>query len=190
MKANIKEWNLTEDGFFKLLEWLDADADAAAIKYEKIRQKLIKIFAYRGCLIPEELADETIDRVVRKIDELKTNYTGDQRLYFYGVAQNIHREYLRKQMRQNIVLPTPPINETIEREHQCLEECLKKLPKAERLLILEYYRDEKQAKISRRKFLAGEMSPNTLRKKTQRIREKLKNCINECLSGDDKIQSP
>jgi hypothetical protein len=39
-----KEWVLTKESFEALLAWLDANPEAAAIKYEQIRTRLIKIF--------------------------------------------------------------------------------------------------------------------------------------------------
>jgi hypothetical protein len=56
---------------------------------------LIKIFVCRGCANAEELADETINRVVSKVQEIITNWQGDPALYFYKVAQNIYREWWR-----------------------------------------------------------------------------------------------
>ena len=65
-----KQWSLTKEAFDSLLSWLDPDREWAGEKYEVIRARLIKVFAYRGCHTPEELADETINRVAKKIDEV------------------------------------------------------------------------------------------------------------------------
>ena len=56
-------WVLTQEDFDRLLRWLDANLEAAGKEYEAIRQRLIKIFARRGCSEAEDLADETINRV-------------------------------------------------------------------------------------------------------------------------------
>ena len=56
-----KEWDLNQNAFDNLLEWLDADRDRAAEKYEAIRLRLIKIFLCRGCSEAEELSDETVE---------------------------------------------------------------------------------------------------------------------------------
>src|ERR1044072_6747769 len=90
------EWNLTQDAFDKFLTWLNPNREQAATKYEEVRRKLIKIFACRGCAEAEDLADETINRVIRKMQELIDSYVGDPALYFYGVARNVHLEYVRK----------------------------------------------------------------------------------------------
>ena len=78
-----KKWELTQAAFEKLLAWLDTDRDRAGSKYETIRLRLIKIFTCRGCLEVEELADETINRVVSRVDEVASDYQGDHpSLYF------------------------------------------------------------------------------------------------------------
>src|SRR5882762_2150995 len=90
-----KKWAITQEAFDGLLGWLDTNRDQAAQKYEKIRTRLIKIFICRGCGEADDLADETINRVTAKVDSIANSYTGDPALYFYGVAQKVHLEYLR-----------------------------------------------------------------------------------------------
>ncbi|MFL6230009.1 MAG: hypothetical protein ACJ741_14655, partial [Pyrinomonadaceae bacterium] len=65
-----KQWTLTRDAFEGLLTWLDSDREQAGKKYEDIRSSLIKIFTWRGVAEAEELADETINRVARKVKDL------------------------------------------------------------------------------------------------------------------------
>ncbi len=97
-----KEWFLTQEAFDALLAWLDPDREAAALKYETVRLRLIKIFACRGCSEAEDLADETINRVTSKLPEIQASYTGEPARYFYGVANKIHLEYTRRK-------PVPPL---------------------------------------------------------------------------------
>ena len=63
-----KDWFLSQEAFDALLKWLDSDREQAAMKYEEIRKRLIKIFTGRDCVEAEDLADETINRV-SKLDE-------------------------------------------------------------------------------------------------------------------------
>ena len=58
-----KDWELTPQAFNQLLDWIGPDRETAGKRYEEIRLRLIKIFTARGCHIPEELADETFNRV-------------------------------------------------------------------------------------------------------------------------------
>src|SRR5689334_8976445 len=69
-----KTKEIDQTKFEKLLVWLNADRDKAGQKYESIRQRLIYIFRQRGCSTPEDLADETIDRVIQKIEKLVEDY--------------------------------------------------------------------------------------------------------------------
>jgi hypothetical protein len=45
-----KDWELSQEAFDALLDWLDSDREQAALKYETIRRSLIKIFTGRGCV--------------------------------------------------------------------------------------------------------------------------------------------
>jgi DNA-directed RNA polymerase specialized sigma24 family protein len=189
-----KEWVLTQDAFDTLLDWLDADRDHAGSKYEAIRLRLIKIFTCRGCSEAEELADETINRVSARVTEIAGSYNGDPALYFYGVSQKVHLEYLRKcQKGQTEVgedsatsTPSPPLfslGEDIEPEYECLEHCLDHLPGDNRKLVLEYYQQERKAKIEHRKRLAADLgiAVNALRIRAHRIRLSLQQCVHDCL---------
>jgi hypothetical protein len=46
-----------------------ADSECAGEQYEKIGRKSVKLFKWRGCAHAEECADETFNRVARKICE-------------------------------------------------------------------------------------------------------------------------
>src|SRR5689334_14540929 len=91
-----KDRELTYEVFEALLRWLAPDRDEAGKRYEDIRHRLIRIFACRGCAESDMLADETINRVAQKVGELAATYQGDPALYFYGVANKIYLEQLKK----------------------------------------------------------------------------------------------
>src|SRR6185503_4743764 len=96
-----KNWVLSQESFDALLDWLDPDRERAGQKYEDIRQRLIRIFASRSCYEAEDLADETINRVANKVQEMRSSYEGNPALFFYAVGNKVHLEYLRKK-------PEPP----------------------------------------------------------------------------------
>ena len=178
----FKKKELTQEAFDRLLAWLNPDREQAGKKYEDIRKRLIKIFTCRGCLIPEDLADESIDRVVMKIPELAGSYVGDPALYFFGVASNVFHEYIRK---ASVHFPQPVVHSTreVEQEYSCLEECMQKLTHRTRNLIIEYYSEDKGDKIDHRKQLAGKLGIelNALRIQACRTRAVLFQCVQECL---------
>jgi len=180
-----KQSALTQAAFDSLLAWLDPDREEAGRKYEFIRRRLIKIFTCRGRPDAEELADETINRVILKAPDVVKEYAGDPALYFYGVAQKILLESLRK--RPPLFVPPPTARtEEIEQEHECLERCLERLPPGNCELVLEYYRNDKRAKINHRKELAERLgiAPNALRIRAHRIRALLQQCVQTCLERE------
>lgn len=177
-----KNWILTQESFDTLLAWLDPNRESAGRKYEEIRSRLIKIFVYRGCHEPEDLADETINRVTSKLDFIQGSFIGEPARFFYGVANKVHLEYLRRKPAP--LLPLPSQNpEEIEREYQCLDRCVNRLTRDNRELVLQYYQEEKQAKIEHRKCLAEQLgiALNALRIRAHRVRASLQDCVKRCL---------
>jgi DNA-directed RNA polymerase specialized sigma24 family protein len=178
----MRTWSLTQEAFDGLLAWLDADREQAGRKYEAVRRRLIQIFTCRGCRDAEDLADETINRVTLKVPEVAPGYTGDPALYFYGVAQKVHLESLR---RKPHVPPNPSAPPDLELEYECLERCMERLPPSQRELVLEYYREDRRAKIDFRKELARRLGVelNALRIRAHRIRTTLRECVRECVES-------
>jgi len=182
---------ITQESFDLLLHWLNPDRDEAGQKYEKIRLRLIKLFACRGRPDAEDLADKAISRVTKKVKQVVVDYEGDPALYFYGVARKVYLEILRpKAIVQEEEFSSPVINpqeleaaEELEQEYSCLELCMEKLPKHNRHLVLEYYQEEKGAKIDHRKRLSQELgiALNALRIRAHRIRVQLQKCMEQCV---------
>jgi RNA polymerase sigma factor (sigma-70 family) len=177
-----KDWVVTQESFDALLAWLDPRRELAAERYEDIRSRLIKLFTCRGCYEPEDLADETINRVTRRLKDIEASFTGDPRRYFYGVANKVHMEYLR---RKSVAQPpiSPESSEQIEREYECLERCMEHLTADNRELVLQYYQREKRAKIDHRRQLAQQLgiALNALRIRAHRLRASLQECLQNCL---------
>jgi len=179
-----KNWSLTQESFDRLLAWLGADPEEAGRRYEEIRRSLIKIFTCRGCHEPEDMADETINRVVAKLPDIEAGYTGERALYFYGVANKVQLEYLRRRPAPPAPPPAPAPSEEDEREYECLLHCVGGLSPDHRELVLQYYREEKRAKIDNRKHLAERLgiALNALRIRAHRIRLGLQKCVEECVA--------
>lgn len=184
---------LSQEDFDRLLAWLDDDRERAGASYEKLRWRLITIFAARGCPVPEELADETIDRVARRLPDIADSYTGDKARYFFGVANNVHHEYLKRPAapQSDELFEVAPDKERVhadeERVHNCLEQCLARLPEADRAMILRYFSHEKGAKVDLHQQMAAELEVtiNTLRLRVLRTKQKLQPCIERCLERTD-----
>src|SRR5947209_14193773 len=153
---------LTSEAFTKLLARLDPDRGRAGEKYEDLRRTLIKFFEWRGTPFPEEHADETLNRVARKLDEgVEVKNVGG---YCYEVARRVCLEVRKGNDSRRDPLETVPHNtasadaadSALERELllDCLEKCLCRLPDESRALIVEYYQVEKLVRIGRLKYLA------------------------------------
>jgi DNA-directed RNA polymerase specialized sigma24 family protein len=178
-------WQLNDSALTALLVCLDTDAERAGEKYEVLRLKLIKFFDWRRAHYPEELADETLNRVMRKLDEGAR--LEDVSTYCLGVARFVWRESLRNPEQHHTDLeeaaahaaPAAPDHTDLQ---ACFEHCLSELPLESRQLILRYYQDERRQKIDQRLALAEQLGIplNALRSRAQRIRDRLEQCIADC----------
>jgi DNA-directed RNA polymerase specialized sigma24 family protein len=190
------DWTLTEHALEKLLRQFDADRDLAGAKYEKLRQKLITFFECRGCRGAEDCADETINRVARRLDEGETIQAPEPLWYFLGVARNVAREHHALRERESRALgrlsaadsvrwQPQPDDETASASIGCARHCLQLLSTSERELIVDYYRGDKGTKIANRHRLASrlQVAPNALRIRAHRIRQRLEACIQSCLDA-------
>jgi RNA polymerase sigma factor (sigma-70 family) len=181
-------WTLTAEALTKLLEHFSANHEEAGRQYNLMVLKLTRYFEWRSRPSPEELAEETISRVARRIDEGEniTNLHG----YFFSVARLVFMESLREEtavpLDEIVELPADQACEDEQKENRlsCLDRCLDQLPVESRSLILKYYHDEKRAKIDYRKQLANALGIplNALRIRAHRIRIALEKCVSECVT--------
>jgi DNA-directed RNA polymerase specialized sigma24 family protein len=186
--APRRKWALTQEAFDKLLASLGEDRQSAGEKYLEIRNNLIRFFEWRGAPFPEDHADETINRVAKRLAEGEEirNPAG----YCTGVARllllEINKDRAREQQALGELASSPvaaaDASES-ERPVECLRTCLQNLSGDNRDLIIEYYQGEKGTKIENRKRLTERfrVPVNTLRMRALRLREKLQACVEECL---------
>jgi DNA-directed RNA polymerase specialized sigma24 family protein len=185
-KKSIRK-EIDETSFGRLLEWLDDDPSVSAEVYRRIHHKLILYFSARGCPGAEDLADETIDRVMLKINAEQIAYEGNPLKYFYSFAKHIHQEFLRSrnfQLNEDFLAATGETNfETTDEEEsklgKQLQKCLARFKAADRKLILEYYSAQSGREKEFREKVAAKysLSPNSLRVKVFRLKNRLANCI-------------
>ena len=192
VSVSKSEWTLSAEALARFLVGLDPDYARAGEKYENLRLTLMKFFDWRGAYFPEELADETINRVIRKLDEGET--IRDLPTYCHGVARLVLLEKLKGPDNKRadfetlppaaLVAPEPSEREDVDEKQDCFERCLKELPAESRQLILQYYSDEKREKIDRRLSMAERLGIplNALRSRAQRIRNRLEECVNGCMN--------
>jgi DNA-directed RNA polymerase specialized sigma24 family protein len=184
---------LTPEAFEALLRQLAPDRERAGELYETIRHKLVRLFEWRGCAAPEDLADVTFNRVARRLAEGVGLRSNDPYGYFCGVAHLVYKEVLRKAAREHRALTSgdwpPPAAEEDEPSDarlECLRQCLAKLPPDQRDLVLRYHQgnsDQGENNIRNRQQLAREagVQLNALRIRVHRVRRRLESCVQACL---------
>jgi DNA-directed RNA polymerase specialized sigma24 family protein len=185
-----KERELTAEAFAAFLARLDPVPEIAGEKYEELRGQLIKFFEWRGSFIADRLADETLNRVVRKIDEGEEIEKNILALSL-GIARFVLLESMRHPDNRRVDLEelsdfaAPPEHRTEDDDLWvvCLRECLRSFSQENRVLIIEYYEEDRRAKIDSRKRLAAQMgiSLNALFSRAKRIRDKLEQCVINCV---------
>ena len=184
-----RKWSLTQEAFDGLLSCLGDDRESAGEKYLEIRRNLIRFFEWRGCSFPEDHADETVNRVARRLSQ------GEKILnpaaYFIGVARLLMLEIVKARVKENQALAEMAISSeeavdssATENRIECLRQCLQGLSSDNRDLILHYYQGDKGEKIANRKKLTEQLGVpvNTLRMRALRLREKLQTCVEECMN--------
>jgi RNA polymerase sigma factor (sigma-70 family) len=190
---------LTAEGFDILLSQLDPDRERAGELYETIRRKLVRLFEWRGCVSPEDLADETFNRVARRLSEGVELRSSDPYGYFCGVAHLLYKEVLRRAAREHRAIesgdwPSPSMaddDETADPRLERLRHCLQRLPPDQRDLVLRYYQgksdqgknDQGEHNIRNRQALARDLGVpmNALRIRVHRARRKLESCVHDAL---------
>lgn len=185
---------LEREPFERLLALFGPDRVRAGERYETIRRALVKFFECKGGRFPEEMADETLDRVARRLAEGETIRASDPAAYVHGVARNVLRgDWTQRQRAVARAAAEPedgPPDENeaarTERRLACLDRCLAALPPETRQLVLRYYVDERRAKIDGRRALAESLGigQNALRIRMHRIRARLESCVRACLGGE------
>lgn len=184
LPENKLKKEVTPEKFAGFLEWLNPDPDLAGEEYERLRFRLCTFFSQRGSNRADELADETINRVILKSSEEQIE---NKIAYFYGVAKNVFRESLRKE-RTHLDIDEVTIAAKAPEEQsfsgECLDKCLAKLPADSRELLLDYFSEAKQAKITlhRRISESLDMTQTALRMRVMRTKQKLKICVQECMA--------
>ena len=190
---------MSQDAFRRLLAWLDDGVDSSGESYLETRRRLVSYFDRKNCLPPDDLADETLNRVARRLAEEGSITGAAPAQYCYIVAKYVFLEYQRRADRSQVSLDEPSSSrhpasspaelsalseEAKSRENRldCLERCLNNLDNDNRDLIVQYYRGEQRVKIDNRRALAARLgiTTNALGIRACRVREKLEACVNKC----------
>jgi DNA-directed RNA polymerase specialized sigma24 family protein len=187
------DWAMTPPALDRLLKWLDEGTDSEGQRYLEMSRRLVAYFDRRGCAAPEELADETLNRVARRLEEEGRIETETPAKYCYIVARFVFLEHLRTSQKSSLVLSeiqqhsahsqTAQADDAREKMLDCLDRCLRKLTSPERDLITRYYIGKERIKIDNRRSLAESLgiTMNALSIRACRIRDKLEECVRRCV---------
>lgn len=187
-----RRWEPDQAAFARLLEWLDEGRDSHGERYLDIRDRLVRYFARRNCPSPDDLADETLNRVTRRLDESGPIEGDAPARYCYIAARFVLLESLRLRARQpgtglrdeGAALAVTPGDAAAGRERvdARLERCLGECTPYDRELLLEYYAATSGIARERRKQLAERLglSPHALAIRACRIRSRLEQCVKQC----------
>jgi len=193
-----KDWALNPNAFRRLLDWLDEGADSDGQRYLEMRRRLASFFDRKNCTTPDELADETLNRVARRLEEEGSIESDAPAHYCYIVARFVFMEQmretqkdgalaneLRRQTRAGDLAASGGADDERKLKEQrlnCLEECLSKLESLSREIITRYYVGKARVKIEQRRSLAEELgiTMNALSIRACRIRDKLEACVRQC----------
>jgi DNA-directed RNA polymerase specialized sigma24 family protein len=177
--------------FARLLERLDTDPVEAGHRYEALRYTLLRFFEWRGVAAADSAADETLDRLGRRLAAGET--VADPRAYALGIARLVALEQHRRPEARHTSLDDVPAWRLTAAEGEgadpprlrCFDRCLGALPAGQHDFIVRYYAATGRARIDGRAALATELglSPNALRLRAQRLRDGLESCIRACLGS-------
>jgi hypothetical protein len=163
-----------------------------------MRRRLVLYFQRKRCLTPDDLADEALNRVTRRLEEAGAITDVPPARYCYIVAKFVLLEHLRdpevrgirdvvyrERALDPVAAPIGPA--TQERLLACLDRCLGALGSDDRAMILDYYRHEPRTKIERRRQLAASLrlTANALAIRACRIRDKLQRCVDACRAASE-----
>jgi len=188
-----KDHTLDADSFNRLLDWLDSGVHSEGQKYLEMRQRLVTYFDRKNCAATDDLADETLNRVARRIQEEGFIKTETPAKYCYIVARFVFMESLREGARERSVqhelarqwhtTSRSEADDLREEMRACMQQCVQDLDPAKRELILGYYSGDEREKIDNRKWLASslKMTTNALSIRACRIRDELEACVRQCM---------
>ena len=151
-----------------------------------LRERLIFFFSRRMLLLPEDLADEVLNRLARRLEEGEAiaNIKG----YALGIARHVLQEQRAKSDREraaseefhrNVSHEPLTIDEDEEIRLERMRRCLERLPRSDQEMLSEYYVAEGSGKIPARRRLAttSGMSHASLRKRVFVLRAMVRRCM-------------
>ena len=142
--------DLSPPAFRRLLKWLGGDADSEGEQYLEMRRRLAAYFDRKNCQTRDDLAEEVLDRVARRLEEEGEIQSDAPARYCYITARFVFMEHLRQAKKLEGAVEqlgrSHNYERTLESEaadekelrHSCLDACIQKLESHHREIIMRY----------------------------------------------------
>ena len=195
------DWTLTRDSLRRLLHWLDGGVSSDGQAYVEMRRRLRDYFVRKNCPTAEELADETMTRVARRLEEENITTDDTPARYCYIVARFVFLEHRREAKAHPVAVDirggaeprsagasaanAGEAADARERLLACLDKCIQELDMPNQRIITSYYIGREGVKIERRRELAESLgvTMNALAVRAYRIRVRLEGCVRRCVAS-------
>ena len=205
-RRHVAKWKLDDVSLSALIRALGPDTEQAGRRYASLRERLVRFFEWNRAQNADELADETLDRLARRLgrDESAAARNGNTdgeatrdaverpEEFAAGIARLVLHEQRRRQIRAeqalenierssaaDLIASRAEDSQHAEELSEALDSCMRELSMEQRELIGRYYNVKGRTMIDARKQLALEMgiSINALRNRALRIRAELESLM-------------
>ncbi len=200
-----QDWAPNEKAFAKFLVWLDEGMNSDGQRYLEVRRRLELYFDRKNCVAPAELADETLNRVAKKLEENGEITDVAPLQYCYIVAKFV---FLRSAASRQTLPFNRPLTATNgsnlsgqsatlleadaasgqkEKIADCLQRCLENLSAGRPGIDRRVLSWQQRSKIERRAALAARLglTANALSIRAYRVRQRLEVCLQTCLKKNE-----
>ncbi|MBZ5521189.1 MAG: hypothetical protein LAP21_02915 [Acidobacteriia bacterium] len=177
-----RTYTLSSSGFDNLLLYLDQDRERAGAKYEELRHKLMRFFISRRCMPEDELADQTLDRVARKLENSQVQNLA---AFVWGVAKIVVLEFRRRPQEVSMEDLQPGdqlktehaeryiiTREETRRQEEYLWKCIRELSPSDQRVLLGYDYRARGREDKRQLAKRFGYSEQGLRTRAHRVRRK------------------
>ena len=192
----MNRWQLTEETLRCLLAALGTDEKRAAERYERLRGRLTLFFMRHRCVLPEDLADEVVNRLARILTDSRP--IANIEAFSLGIARIVALEEQTKSVREQSLFPE--IQRNISQVHhtsseeeipfEAMETEWDALPAETREMLALYHAGSGSERIHTRQRLAAHLgiSNGTLRKRVFDLRTLLRAKLRNTIEPTDKAQ--